>query len=391
VAHIPKLRRRSMRSRHQEGWVEERGTRLRRWYGHYYIYTRDEAGKETRRHVGVSLGDKSKLRKWEAEQELRKIIANATGSQPRKDGGVTVEWFTRERFVPLREGNWRPATKRGNLHDIKQYLLPALGTMALKDVDKFHVASLLNRLAKKYSEPVVARARVTLHAIFEGSGRYGYVLKNPARKIPLPEYRSTRRLTLAPELLRKLFTAIVDPRDRLLLLIATFCAMRTSEVLGLTWTSYQGDSLLIENIAWEGKLYEGKAKTKKSRAPVYLPLELRREIEAWKTLSNPQSGDALMFPSSAGTPIRGGNFLRRHIKPIAISLGIDPHLLTFQVLRRSFATRNQKRASMKDVQEHLRHARIETTGNVYVQAIPESVRSMVEADITDVLTPVVVN
>jgi integrase len=59
--------------------------------------------------------------------------------------------------------------------------------------------------------------------------------------------------------------------------------------------------------------------------------------------------------------------------------------------KRSFATRNQKRASMKDIQEHLRHARIETTGNVYVHAIPESVRSMVEADITDVLTPVVVN
>jgi integrase len=94
-----------------------------------------------------------------------------------------------------------------------------------------------------------------------------------------------------------------------------------------------------------------------------------------------------MFPSEVGTPIRGGNFLRRHVKPLALRLGIDPSLVTFQVLRRSFATRNQKRGSMKDVQEHLRHARIETTGNVYVQAIPESVRSMVEADITDVLTP----
>jgi hypothetical protein len=69
VAHIPKLRRRSMRSRHQEGWVEERGNRLRRSYGHYYVYTVDEAGKEKRCHVGVSLGEKSKLRKWEAEQE----------------------------------------------------------------------------------------------------------------------------------------------------------------------------------------------------------------------------------------------------------------------------------------------------------------------------------
>jgi hypothetical protein len=85
VAHIPKLRRRSMRSRHQDGWVEERGNRLRRSYGHYYVYTVDEAGKEKRCHVGVSLGEKSKLRKWEAS---RKVIASATGSQPRKDGGV---------------------------------------------------------------------------------------------------------------------------------------------------------------------------------------------------------------------------------------------------------------------------------------------------------------
>jgi integrase len=154
--------------------------------------------------------------------------------------------------------------------------------------------------------------------------------------------KSTGAPVLAPEALRKLFAAVIDPCDRLLLLVATFCAMRTSEVLGLTWGSYQGDSLLIQNIAWEGKLYEGKTKTKKSRAPVYLPLELRREIEAWKDLSEPQSGDALMFPSSAETPMRGGNFLRRHIKPIAISFGIDPHLLTLQVLRRSFAHSESK-------------------------------------------------
>ena len=111
------------------------------------------------------------------------------------------------------------------------------------------------------------------------------------------------------------------------------------------------------------------------------------EVQQLEGLSSPQSPDTLIFPCAAGTPMRGGNFLRHHVKPIANSLGIDAHLLTFQVLRRSFATRNQKRGSMKDVQEHLRHASIETTGNVYVQAIPESVRSMVEADIADVLSP----
>jgi hypothetical protein len=50
-----------------------------------------------------------------------------------------------------------------------------LALCPLQDVDKFHVASLLNRLAKKYSEPVVARARVMLHAIFEEAVDMDYV------------------------------------------------------------------------------------------------------------------------------------------------------------------------------------------------------------------------
>jgi integrase len=374
-----------MRTRHQDGWVEERGSRVKRWYGHYFIYVRDESGKESRRHVGVTLGDKAKLRKWEAQQALRKIIAAATGSQPRKDGAVTFDWFTQERFIPMHEGNWRPATKHGNLGDIRRYILPVLGTLPLKSIDKFHIASLLNRMAKVYSEPVVARTRVILSAILEEAVDMEYIDKNPARKVSMPECRSSKRPVLALSSLRRLLDAIVHPRDRLMLLIGTFCAVRTSEVLGLTWRSYQVDCLAIQNIAWEGKLYEGKTKTKKSRAPVYVPAEIRREIDAWRIATNPQSEEALLFPSRAGTPMTSRNFFQRRIHPIAKSLGIDPHLVTFQVLRRSCATRNQKRGSMKDVQEHLRHARIETTGNVYVQPVAESVKHMVEADVADVL------
>jgi integrase len=345
---------------------------------------RDEAGKETRRHVGVSLGEKSKMCKWQAEEKLRKEIAAATGSQPRKDGTITLEWFTQERFIPVREGNWRPATKRGNVFDIQHYIFPALGALALKSIDKFQVASLLNRMAKTYSEPVVARVRVMLSGILEEAVDQDYIDKNPARKVSLPVCKATQKPVLPPETLRRILTAVTDVRDKLILLIGTFCAIRTSEVLGLTWGSYDGDSLLIQNIAWEGKLYAG-TKTKKSHAPVYVPAEIRQLIDIWKRRAKPQSEDALMFPSGAGTPLSARNFFQRHIYPIAKSLGINPHLVTFQVLRRSCATRNQRHGSMKDVQSHLRHARIETTGNIYMQPIAESVRHMVEADIADVL------
>src|SRR5271157_44025 len=71
-----------MRIRSQEGWVEERdesvGYRGKRWYGHYYTYVRDAAGKEVRRHVGIALGDKAKLPKCAAKAKLRKFIAAAS-------------------------------------------------------------------------------------------------------------------------------------------------------------------------------------------------------------------------------------------------------------------------------------------------------------------------
>src|SRR5689334_969739 len=134
----PKLwrSRRIMRTRHQDGWVEERGSRHKHWYGHYYVYVRDENGRETRRHVGVQLGEKSKLRKWEAEKGLRDIIAAASKQQPRVDK-LTLGWFTRERFLPMREPQWAPSTRETNLYNLEKHLLPALGDIALADLDKF--------------------------------------------------------------------------------------------------------------------------------------------------------------------------------------------------------------------------------------------------------------
>jgi hypothetical protein len=54
-------------------------------------------------------------------------------------------------------------------------------------------------------------------------------------------------------------------------------------------------------------------------------------------------------------------------------------------IRRSCATRNQKNGSLKDVQSHLGHSNIQTTGNTYIQEIPASVIQIVNSDVTDVL------
>ena len=77
------------------------------------------AGKEVRKHIGVQLGEKAKLRKWEAEKKLREIIAAASKRQP-KPTEQTLAWFARERFLPMREPQWAPSTRETNLYNLNK-------------------------------------------------------------------------------------------------------------------------------------------------------------------------------------------------------------------------------------------------------------------------------
>ena len=174
-------------------------------------------------------------------------------------------------------------------------------------------------------------------------------------------------------------------RDRLLAMIAAFCAMRPGETCGLLWSSWRGDHLQIEGTAWRGVLRPGKAKTKGSKASIALPNVLIPALKMWREHCGDPPTEDLMFPSEHRTPMRPENWLRRRIKPIAARLKISVPV-NFQVLRRTFATNAQEFGSSKDVQTHLRHSHISTTMDVYTQAIPESVRKLVNAVAHDVMT-----
>jgi integrase len=53
--------------------------------------------------------------------------------------------------------------------------------------------------------------------------------------------------------------------------------------------------------------------------------------------------------------------------------------LTFQAMRRTFATQVHGIGTVKDAQTQLRHSNATTTMNIYTQEIPSSVKATVEA------------
>jgi len=135
-----------------------------------------------------------------------------------------------------------------------------------------------------------------------------------------------------------------------------------------------GDHFVIRDSAWKGKLLEDH---KVGERRVFIPPATRAAILRWREACKHAKPGDLMFASKKGNPLIADNFRKRVLAKLQEDLKLDMPL-TFQVLRRSHATRNQK--TPKDAQAHLGHKTLAMTLGIYAQAIPESVREMVERD-----------
>jgi hypothetical protein len=84
----------------------------------------------------------------------------------------------------------------------------------------------------------------------------------------------------------KLLAGLRTSCDRALFLIASFCALRPSEIFGLTWGSYQGSTFKVMNTAWHGQFQPKKIKRKNRYGRtnyrwVAIPEAVRRAIDEW--------------------------------------------------------------------------------------------------------------
>jgi integrase len=242
------------------------------------------------------------------------------------------------------------------------------------------------------SEAVVRQCFNNIRAITKLAKKQKYLSEDPGEDTKMPQTKSAEKPVMLREQILSLIEAITDLHDLCLLYIGIFCGPRSSEVFGFQWASWNGESLLPLGTAYEGQLYEGRTKTKQSKAPIHVPDQVRLVIEAWRRICPDASPKALMFPTfgrgkrkGQAVPRWGKNFLKWRIRPVAQKLGIPNRLVTFQVMRRTLGTDMQHHGTLKDTQGILRHASIRTTGDIYVQPIDASVQQAVNSRTTAVL------
>lgn len=176
------------RDKHQNGWVVESGKRIKKWIGHWCPYRQDG----TRSHSTVVLGFKSKMRKWEAEDALRKHIEKETGQRAKCDGDPTLQWFWENAYLPSR--TWGPAMTSTVTSIVVRHVLPRFGQTRIIDLDKLELQKHLNGLAESFSRSLVKKVLVQYRGILEEAVERELIDKNPARKLAVPP---TRKLSSA--------------------------------------------------------------------------------------------------------------------------------------------------------------------------------------------------
>jgi hypothetical protein len=126
------------------------------------------------------------------------------------DGTITFRNWMRNFYIPMRGANWRDATRRTNLDYLTSDVYPTLEHVALKDVTKFQVQMLLNRLAaEEYSYTVVYHVRDLIKAALAEAVDQEVLERDVARKTVIPEIEESERPVRPVERYAKLLAGLV--------------------------------------------------------------------------------------------------------------------------------------------------------------------------------------
>ena len=332
-----------------------------------------------------------------SEREVKKIAAEHL--RPMNQGleslgsATNFSVYVNEIYIPVVLPLMANTTRSRSKGVIKNYLIPAFGGLCLRELGTLQLQRYFSSMGSSLSHESRDKVRDVLSSILGSAVRYQRLVKNPMEGVQLPPKTTGRRYT-KPHITSEEFEAILSRMPEpyaTMVYVAVYSGLRVSELIGLRWNDIGFDSVMVDERCCRGDWSAPKSEA--SNAPVAVQRHVIERIHALKLITvNVRAGagirryqvvksdgpNDLVFQSvKDGKPMRDNNILSRYIKPAARQLGLD--FVNWRCLRTSYGTWLKRQgADMKDIQGQMRHSRISTTMDIYVQDIPESRRKAVD-------------
>ena len=283
---------------------------------------------------------------------------------------VTLDALT-DHYIEKELPQLRYGTQQAHLSTLNRWIRPRWGGCLLDEIQQMEVEQWLRSL------PLAPKSKVNLrslfHLLYQHGRRWEFTDANP---IELVRQRSGRRSiprVLSVHDIRLVLEELAEPY-RTMVLVAACLGLRASELIGLQWgdLNLEDLTLLVQRSVVHGRV--GETKTEASRVPLPVDPRLADALKKqWRRSTYREPSD-WVFANRAGKPRWQESILQRQIKPAAMRAGIGK--IGWHTFRHSYSSLLRRvGADIKVQQELLRHSTIQSTMNVYTQAMSEGKRA----------------
>jgi integrase len=305
-----------------------------------------------------------------AANALRDTI-NAEFAVPETVG----ELITHYRSHELTEDKKAYATVEANTHYLKNRIAPKWGALYLSDVRTVDVELWLHTL--QYAPGTRSKIRNIMSAVFNHAIRHEWMDRNPITKVRVSAKRLREPDVLSPAEIASLI-AVLNIRERAMVMLAGSTGLRRSELVALTWADIDLELMQVNVRRSCVRNHFGDTKTEASRKPVPLHPSVVKSLSVWRQESPYAEESDFLFPSlrlKGKKPLSPDTLLKKIIRPAIKRAGIEGKAIGWHSFRHSLAT-NLRSAGvdLKTAQELLRHANSRITLDVYTRAISANKR-----------------
>jgi len=391
------------------------------WEFRYYETQADNTRKRKATFVGTTNQYKNKS---EARVAVEALLLKLNEEKPQHHLGAVTFGAICDRYIE-EELPQRYSTRKSYLSNIKLHIRPRWERYLLHQIRPMVVEGWLKNL--DMAPKSKAHIRSVMHLLYECAARWELFndRRNPIEMVRVKD--STKRRQRPAVLTVSEYEAILgllkEPY-RTMVIVAQCLGLRVSEIAALQWQDFdfERQQLLVQRSIVNGNVDD--VKTEYSRDHVPLHESLVEVLLAWSKQALPTEEGWVFASAHTNKPYHPTDIQKRHIRPAGFCLVACPNcgagvgvwcsqdrptpngkrLLihderkanagkysrigwhTFRHTYRSWL--DETGAPMKVQQELMRHASIQTTMNVYGQAMSSSKREANSKVVEMVLKPI---
>lgn len=281
------------------------------------------------RTVKLARGDETYPTKRSVLLLAEKYLAPINSGLIQPASSARVKDFIEHQYLPYVKRELRPSTHKGYNDIFEVHLKARLGNLMLRDFRTVTGQRLLKDIHSNNGirHLTMSHIKSMLSGVFTFALREGVLDGvNPMRSVQIPGRPERRKQPVySLKEVVDIIVALAKPElaknpARIVATVAAFSGLRISEIRGLRWEDYDGETLHVRRAIW--RTHVSRPKTLESEADVPVLKMVKTVLDVHRRASPNAQPHDYIFKGERGFALNMANLAARVIKPALAEKGL---------------------------------------------------------------------